>query len=268
MVSIRNSIMEHSLQPPQKNIIPFFSTLPRRMDIPDEDYTRAEPCVAMADALARSTNHSIYLIDYNRRNFLYVSPNPLFLCGRSPEEVRRKGYAFYFEVVPPDDMDRLQEINEAGFRFYYQLPVEKRLHCSIDYDFHIRVTDRRTYLIHHKLTPVLLSPQGDIWLALCVVSLSPTPQAGDVLITDKTCADRYVYSFAARHWKKREELILSDRERDILRLSVMGLSNVRIGEALFIDANTVKYHKKNVFEKLHAENITEAVGIAANLGLI
>ena len=156
---------------------PFFSTLPRRMDIPDEDYTRAEPCVAMADALSRSTNHSIYLIDYNRRNFLYVSPNPLFLCGRSPEEVRRKGYAFYFEVVPPDDMDRLLEINEAGFRFYYQLPVEKRLHCSIDYDFHICVTDRRTYLIHHKLTPVLLSPQGDIWLALCVVSLSPTPSS-------------------------------------------------------------------------------------------
>ena len=246
---------------------PFFSTLPRRMDIPDEDYARAEPCVAMADALARSTNHSIYLIDYNRRNFLYVSPNPLFLCGRSPKEVRQKGYAFYFEVVPPDDMDRLLEINEAGFRFYYQLPVEKRLHCSIDYDFHICVTDRRTYLIHHKLTPVLLSPQGDIWLALCVVSLSPTPQAGDVLITDKASGDRHVYS-SARRWRKLPPLILNERERDILQLSVKGLSNAKIGAALFIDANTVKYHKKNIFEKLHAENITEAVGIAANLGLI
>jgi len=41
-----------------------------------------------------------------------------------------------------------------------------------------------------------------------------------------------------------------------------------VGEALCIDANTVKYHKKNIFEKLHAANITEAVGIAANLGLI
>ena len=47
---------------PSDNTAPFFSTLPRRMDIPDEDYTRAEPCVAMADALARSTNHSLYLI--------------------------------------------------------------------------------------------------------------------------------------------------------------------------------------------------------------
>ena len=45
-------------------------------------------------------------------------------------------------------------------------------------------------------------------------------------------------------------------------------SNTEIGETLFIDANTVKFHKKKLFEKLHAENITEAVGIAANMRLI
>ena len=247
---------------------PFFSTFPRRMDISDEDYARTAPCVAMADALSRSTNHSIYLIDYNRRNFLYVSPNPLFLCGRMPEEVRRLGYAFYFEVVPPDDLQRLMDINEAGFRFYYAQPVERRTGLTIEYDFHIRTTDRHTLLIHHKLTPVLLDPQGNIWLALCVVSLAPTRTVGDALFTDKATGDRYVYSFAARRWHKQPVLTLNDRERDILRFSVQGLSNAEIGETLCIDANTVKYHKKRLFEKLHAENITEAVGIAANLGLI
>ncbi len=44
--------------------------------------------------------------------------------------------------------------------------------------------------------------------------------------------------------------------------------NTEIGETLFIDANTVKFHKKKLVEKLRAENITEAVGIAANLKLI
>ena len=124
------------------------------------------------------------------------------------------------------------------------------------------------HLIHHKLAPVLLTPQGDIWLALCIVSLSPTQQAGEVLITDNTCTSRFVYSLASRRWKKQPDLVLTDRERDILQLSVKGLSNAEIGEALFIDANTVKFHKKKLFEKLHAENITEAVGIAANLRLI
>ena len=145
----------------QQETAPFFSPLPRRMEIPDEDYAQAQVCVAMADALSRTTNHSIYLIDYNRRNFLYVSSNSLFLCGRTPEEVQRLDYSFYLEVVPPEEIQTLQAINEAGFRFYYAQPLEKRMDFIIEYDFHIRASDRHTHLVHHKLTPVLLSPQGD-----------------------------------------------------------------------------------------------------------
>lgn len=44
--------------------------------------------------------------------------------------------------------------------------------------------------------------------------------------------------------------------------------NTEFGETLFIDANTVKFHKKKLFKKLRAENITETVGIAAYLRLI
>lgn len=246
----------------------FFRPINTDMKIPESDYVRTDVCVAMANAMSRNTNHSLYIIDYNRRNFLYVSSNPLFLCGRSPEEVRQKGYAFYFEVVPPDEIKRLMEINEAGFRFYYSQSIEKRLDLSIEYDFHICMPENRRHLVHHKLTPVLLSAEGDIWLALCSVSLSPRKDIGTVIISDSTCTDRYLYSFEGRRWKKQSGLILSDREKEILQLSVKGLSNKEIGETLFIDANTVKYHKKKLFENLHAENITEAVGIAANLRLI
>ena len=246
----------------------FFRPVNSEMEIPDSDYTRTEACMAMANALARHTNHSLYIIDYNRKNFLYVSPNPLFLCGRSPEEVQRKGYAFYFEVVPPDEIKRLMEINEAGYRFYYGLPAEKRLDLSIEYDFHICTSDNHTHLIHHKLTPILLSAKGDIWLALCTVSLSPERNIGEVIMSQHTGNERYVYSFEGKRWRKKPELILTDREKEILQLSVKGLSNTEIGENLFIDTNTVKFHKKKLFEKLHAENITEAVGIAANLRLI
>lgn len=252
----------------QNDIDSFFYPINSQMEIPDSEYDRTGVCIAMAEALARNTNHSLYIIDYNRKNFLYVSSNPLFLCGRLPEKVQRKGYAFYFEVVPPDEMGMLTEINEAGFRFYYDRPAEKRLELSIEYNFHICTSDRYSHLIHHKLTPIMLSEKGDIWLALCTVSLSPEKDLGEVVISDHTCTDRYVYSFEGRRWRKQPEISLSSREKEILQLSVKGFSNAEIGENLYIDANTVKFHKKKLFEKLHAENITEAVGIAANLRLI
>lgn len=238
------------------------------MDISDNDYDKAQVCIAMVKALARHTNHSLYIIDYHRKSFLYVSSNPLFLCGRPQEEVQRKGYAFYFEVIPSEELNRLMEINEAAFRFYYDCPVQKRLDLSIEYNFHIHTSEKHALLIDHKLTPIMLSKEGDIWLALCTVSLSPKRNIGKVIISDNTTNDRYVYSFESRRWKKLPGIMLSEREGEILRLAIKGLSNIEIGEMLFINANTVKFHKKKLFEKLHAKNITEAVSIAANLRLI
>jgi LuxR family maltose regulon positive regulatory protein len=51
---------------------------------------------------------------------------------------------------------------------------------------------------------------------------------------------------------------LSERELEILEMLVEGYSNKRIGAALFISANTVKYHLKNIYGKLGVGNRTQA----------
>lgn len=150
----------------------FFSPLPNDLQINETEYAKAEICITMADAIARTTNNSVYIIDYNRKNFLYVSSNPLFLCGRTTEEVKEKGYGFYFEVVPPEEIHQLMEINEAGFRFYYEQPPEKRLSLTIEYDFHICTSQRHRHLIHHKLTPSSLAARGHLAGALHRVPVS------------------------------------------------------------------------------------------------
>lgn len=91
----------------ERKINKFFRPVHPERGIADSGYACTAPCVAMAGALSRSFNHSLYIIDCNRRNFLCVSPNLLSLRGRSREEVQRQGHAFYFEIVPPDGMRRL-----------------------------------------------------------------------------------------------------------------------------------------------------------------
>ncbi len=57
----------------------------------EPDYRLAEVFVRSAEAFANATYQSVYIIDYFRKNFLYVSPNPLFPCGMAADEVKKQG---------------------------------------------------------------------------------------------------------------------------------------------------------------------------------
>jgi DNA-binding NarL/FixJ family response regulator len=61
---------------------------------------------------------------------------------------------------------------------------------------------------------------------------------------------------------------LTGREIDLLHLVASGQSNRAIAQTLSISENTVKYHMKNILQKLHAQNRTEAVTHAMQAGLI
>ena len=52
------------------------------------------------------------------------------------------------------------------------------------------------------------------------------------------------------------------------KTNILAYRLIFIGIFVNINANTVQFHKKKLFEKLHAENITETMGIATNLRLI
>ncbi|MGV4453048.1 response regulator transcription factor [Ornithobacterium rhinotracheale] len=70
------------------------------------------------------------------------------------------------------------------------------------------------------------------------------------------------------YWKEEERLKLSEREKEILIYSARGFSIAQIAEAIFVSADTVKFHRKKMFEKLGVSNISEAIFFATNNQLI
>jgi len=61
---------------------------------------------------------------------------------------------------------------------------------------------------------------------------------------------------------------LTDRELQVLRLMVAGLSNPEIAEELFIAVSTVKSHVNHIYGKLGVSNRVEAVTMAQDLDLL
>ncbi len=104
----------------------------------------------------------------------------------------------------------------------------------------------------------------DILTAIRVVA------AGDAVIAPGVTR-RLIAEFASApgaERKPRELTAITDREREVLRLVGLGLSNAEIAAALYISAGTAKTHVARLLAKLGARDRVQLVITAYEAGLI
>ncbi|HEY1292408.1 MAG TPA: response regulator transcription factor [Chloroflexota bacterium] len=62
---------------------------------------------------------------------------------------------------------------------------------------------------------------------------------------------------------------LTEREQEVLDLLVQGVtSNRELAERLVVSENTVKYHLRNILDKLHVQNRAQVVAFAVRHGMV
>ncbi|MDE6328897.1 MAG: helix-turn-helix transcriptional regulator [Duncaniella sp.] len=231
------------------------------------DYNRVDEYIQSAEAFSHLSYQSVYIIDYYRQNFLYISSNPMFLCGLSPEHVKELGYRFYVDYVPEEEQSLLLTINRAGFSFYNDIPVNERKDWFISYDFHI-INDGRKILVNHKMTPLALTSDGRIWLALCIVSASTHTEAGHIEIHHVGSAAFFEYNTITHKWGRKQMPTLTDGEKSVITLSIQGYTISEIADKICLSPDTVKKYRQRIFEKLDVRNISEAIFAATNNKLL
>jgi DNA-binding CsgD family transcriptional regulator len=83
-----------------------------------------------------------------------------------------------------------------------------------------------------------------------------------------TLARRVGLRTAGRSSTVAETELLTDREREVLRLVAEGLSNRLIAERLYISPKTASVHVSRIIAKLDVANRVEAAAVAHRLGLL
>lgn len=66
----------------------------------------------------------------------------------------------------------------------------------------------------------------------------------------------------------KPESLISNRELEVLRFVAVGKTNREIAEQLSISENTIKFHIKNIMQKLSVSNRTEAAMYVSQRGLL
>lgn len=245
----------------------FFKPIHVRDNFSKGDYEIVEAFINFARSLSRLTYQSIYLIDYSKKSFLFVSDNPIFLCGSSPAEVMKEGYRHYLNNVPEQDLYLLKKINDVGFAFYTNLSSDDRLKYSISYDFHLKQPGGKPLLVNHKLKPLLLDNLSNPWVAVCLVSISSHANSGNIRFKSDEDGRQFEYDMTNDRWLETARLRLKPREKDILLFSAQGFTMDQIADRLYVSIDTIKFHKKQIFSKLKVKSITEATALAIELSL-
>lgn len=245
----------------------FFSLHNSVGNINESDYAKVGLIIEAAKAFERSTYQCVYIIDYFKQGFLYVSNNIARLCGGDAEKIKDFGYRFYIDYVPEHDLKMLLEINDSGFKLFNTIPVEDRKNYIISYDFHIK-RGKKKRLVNHKLTPLILTKDGRIWLAICTISLSAGNEPGNVIMKKPGAGIYYQYSLYDHRWEEYKEIVLTDNEREVLTLSTQGYTMNDIADNICKSVDTVKACKRSIFQKMDVKNIAEALTYAQNHQLI
>lgn len=198
---------------------------------------------------------------------MFVSDNIKAICGDSMETIQKLGFDIYIKYVPKEEHQMLIELNHEGFKISNSIPPEEKLQYTFSCDFHF-INGKKKLMVRHTLTPLMLTENGKIWLALCSISPSTKNKVGNIVLKKEHEQWFYTYSLTTHEWSKKESIALTETEKDILRLSLQGYTMKDMSIILFKSMDTIKAYKKRIFNKLEVRNITEALSYAINYKLL
>lgn len=134
---------------------------------------------------------------------------------------------------------------------------------SVTYFQQVRINEKADWTWHMSNTKILLRDDDDrpvlcITMSFAIDAMHHMASKASRLLEENNFLRRNFEQFAK----------LSQRERDVLRTMAMGKSASETAEELFISANTVETHRKNIRQKLNNPSFYELSQYARAFDLI
>lgn len=217
------------------------------------------------DVASKLTNTSMLLYDFEKRSVIHKSEKLLYMDEATICDIQRESSNPYWSLVTPADLDVLFDVEKAYFNILKSFSSEQQLKHTLVINFNI-LLKQKEQTVTQKFSPLKLQQAGTPSLGLLSVTQTANETCERAAIFGN--GFRYAYDSQSRSFVLfSTKLQLTLIEKAIISLASRGLSTELIAKELYRSPNTIKTHKKRLFEKLKVSTIAEAIMLVDNYNL-
>lgn len=170
-----------------------------------------------------------------------------------------------FSRIRPDDLEAKHAMELQFFHMLKDLPNHERYDYYVNSILHMRNAQEEYVPVQHRMFYIRSADNGSVWMALCLYNFPPQQVESD------NYSGRIVNSRTGKILlpdRQQVNDILSEREKDVLRMIRTGSSSKEIATRFSISVYTVNRHRQNILQKLHVNNSMAALRIADAIHLL
>ncbi|MGK0412028.1 MAG: DNA-binding CsgD family transcriptional regulator [Polaribacter sp.] len=206
-------------------------------------------------------NSTFYCITNTvHQNFEYISKNFTACTGLSRDKMKSGGMQYFWSLFHPEDVDLwIKSLTDLMTFTMTELNDEQRKRMSYTWNYRIKIGNDLYANIIQNTTPLQFDALNKPIIGLAHYTVLDGNLKMDICATAKYLNDKNEYETLFYQNKSTSYLldIISNRERDIIRLLITKKTSEEIAKNLNISRHTVDTHRRNILKKLKINSTFE-----------
>ena len=208
-------------------------------------------------------NSTFYCITNTvHQNFEYISRNFTACTGLSKDKMMTGGMDYYWSLFHPEDIKLwLKSLTDLMVFTMTELNDNQRKRMSYTWNYRIRNASNTYVNIIQNTTPLQFDDTKKPIIGLAHYTVLDGNLKMDICATAKYLNAKNEYETLFYQNESTSKLldIISNRERDVVRLLLTNKTSKEIAENLNISKYTVDTHRKNILKKLNIDSTFELI---------
>ena len=211
---------------------------------------------------------------FDQTNFriVHLTDNATDLLGYTSEDFISENINLFFKLIDPTHLDFAIKATQFSFDAKNKIGIEAYSKNTILFVCGIKAIKKDGSLCRllMKYRSLVFDAQAVVQTALITFEDVTFLMKSDFYWSILSCGDNkeHRFHFVSNVEKDIKNDIISDREKDVLRLLAKGMESKEIGNQLFISSGTVDNHRKNMIARTGARDTTALLQLCLSCGII